>query len=123
MTGTVVRVKFLNKPGYELEDIAVAEAFKQRFSPALDDKGQPMRVRMLWTLEWPSAWWLNAWGSTRNVIPETGWPPHRADLHVPCRGSGPLHLGATHAVYKDCSKPDVTKADTAPWIYPPEQKP
>ena len=41
--GTVTRIKFLNKPGYDLEQIAIAEAFKLRFSPALDGAKKPMR--------------------------------------------------------------------------------
>ncbi|HEY4058376.1 MAG TPA: hypothetical protein VGM39_17305 [Kofleriaceae bacterium] len=121
-TGTVVRVKFLKKPGYDLEPIAIAEAFKQRFSAALDEQGQPMRSRVVWSIEWPSVWWLDSIASPRSAMPMVGSPPHRADDNVPCRGSGPLNLDMLHPVYKDCSKPDLTKADSAPWIFPPVQK-
>ncbi|HEY4180872.1 MAG TPA: hypothetical protein VGM90_28705 [Kofleriaceae bacterium] len=121
-TGTVARVKFLKKPGYDLEKIALAQVFGQKFSPALDADGKPMRTRIVWKLEWPSAWWLNMWGNPRNTVPMTGWPPHRADASVPCRGTAPLSLGSMHPVYKDCSQPDLSKVDQVAWIYPPAQK-
>ena len=56
--GTVTRLKLLKRPGYDLDKICIDEAFKLKFSPALDDKGQPMKTYMLWTFEWPSWGWL-----------------------------------------------------------------
>lgn len=116
--GTVDRIKFLNRPGYDLDDIAIAESFKLHFTPALDNYGKPMRSSIVWEIEWPSAWWLNAFVGTRSTMPKiVGYPPERQDAHVPCRGSGPLNMGSVRPTYKDCSKPDLSKIRTAPWIF------
>ena len=48
-----------------------------------------------------------------------GFPPHRMDDYVPCAGSGPLNLGSVHPVYKDCSQPDLSRADKEPWLARP----
>ena len=120
--GTVTRVKFLNKPGYDLEPIAIAQSFKLHFDPARDGANKPMRSNVVWEIEWPSAYWLVTFVGTRSAMPKiVGFPPHRQDDYVPCRGSGPLHLSSVHPVYKDCSKPDLANIDTAPWIDPPRR--
>lgn len=119
--GTVTRVKFLNKPGYDLEPIAVSEAFKLHFAPALDGAKKPMRSTLVWQIEWPSAYWLVTFVGVRSTMPPVvGFPPHRIDAYVPCRGSGPLNLGSVRPAYKDCSQPDMKKVETAPWIDPPK---
>jgi hypothetical protein len=56
--GTVTRLKLLKRPGFDLDKICIDEAFKLKFSPALDDAGRPMKTYMLWTFEWPSWGWL-----------------------------------------------------------------
>lgn len=118
--GTVTRFKFLKKPGYELEEIATAEVFKLRFAPATDGSGRPMKTTLLWQIEWPSAWWLSTFVGTRSAMPKVvGFPPRRQDDYVPCRGSGPMLLGSVRPTYKDCSRPDLTKVETAPWIVRP----
>lgn len=118
--GAVSRLKFLNKPGYDLEEIAVAEAFKLHFTPALDGNKQPMRTTIVWEIEWPSAYWLGTFVGTRSAMPPlVGFPPRRLDHYVPCRGSGPWAMGSMRPTYKDCSKPDLAKAKTAPWIARP----
>lgn len=118
--GTVDGIKFLRKPGWDLEKIAMTEAFKLTFDPALDDHQRPMRSQIIWEMEWPSAWWLQTFVGTRGTaVPIVDFPPRRLDSHVPCRGSGPLHLGSVHPVYKDCSKPDLTKIKTEAWITRP----
>jgi len=53
--GDVTRVKFLKRPGFDLEKIAIKEAFKLKFSPARDGRGNPLRVYVVWPIEWPSA--------------------------------------------------------------------
>ena len=119
-TGTVVRIKFLNKPGYDLEEIAVKEAFALKFKPALDGTKHPMRSTLVWEIEWPSAYWLGTFVGTRSAMPPVvGFPPRRMDHYVPCRGSGPWAMGSIRPTYKDCSKPDLTKVATAPWIERP----
>jgi hypothetical protein len=118
-TGAVVRFKFLKRPGYDLEQIAKDEVFKLQFDPARDDAGKPIRVWILWTIEWPSAWWLSQFVGTRSGMPPiVGFPPHRLDWKVPCRGSGPLNMGSIRPTYKDCSKPDLSKIKVESWIVP-----
>lgn len=117
--GRVTRFKFLKRPGYELESIATAEAFKLKFTPAKDALGKPMRTTVIWEIEWPSAFWLSTFVGTRSAMPKVvGFPPRRQDDYVPCRGSGPMNLGSVRPAYKDCSKPDLSKADTEKWVYP-----
>lgn len=118
--GSVARIKFLNKPGYDLEEIAIAEAFKLKFSPALDGTKRAMRSTVVWEIEWPSAYWLGTFVGTRSAMPPlVGFPPRRLDAYVPCRGSGPWAMGSIRPTYKDCSKPDLSKVKTAPWIERP----
>lgn len=118
--GVVQRMKFLKHPGYDLEKIAVAEMFKLRFAPALDATKRPMRTQILWEIEWPSAYWLSTFVGTRSAMPKyVGHPPRRQDHYVPCRGSGPWAMGSIRPTYKDCSKPDLSKIKTAPWIARP----
>ncbi|MGE0400895.1 MAG: hypothetical protein AB7T06_29560 [Kofleriaceae bacterium] len=118
--GRVTHLKWLRKPGWDLEKIAMSEAFKLTFEPARDDRNKPMAVDIIWEMEWPSAWWLQAFVGTRSTaVPIVDFPPRRLDSHVPCRGSGPLHLGSVHPVYKDCSKPDLSKIKTQAWIARP----
>ena len=117
--GRVTRFKFLRRPGYDLEKIAVKEAFRLRFDPARDRAGRALRSWVVWPIEWPSAWWLSMFVGTRSAMPKiVGFPPHRQDAYVPCAGSEPLNLGSLHPTYKDCSKPDLTKAAGEPWIVP-----
>jgi len=122
--GQVTRVKFLNRPGYDLERIAISESFKLRFDPARDGRGNPVRVYVVWQIEWPSAWWLSDFVGTRSAMPPiVGFPPRRLDASVPCKGSGPMRLESLHPAYKDCSKPDLSKASVEPWIAPPSPAP
>jgi hypothetical protein len=119
-SGVVTRVKFLKRPGYDLEKIALSEAFKLRFDPARDNHGQPVRTYVIWPIEWPSAWWLSDFVGTRSAMPPiVGFPPRRLDANVPCKGSGPLSLDSIHPAYKDCSRPDLSKAAVEPWVDPP----
>lgn len=114
--GVVRRYKWLQRPGYDLEKIAVREISRLAFEPAKDAQGKPMRAWVVWSIEWPSAWWLEKLVGTRSGMPPiVGFPPHRLDDYVPCRGSGPWAMGSVHPTYKDCSKPDLTKAATERW--------
>jgi hypothetical protein len=116
-SGNVTRIKFLNKPGYDLEPIAKSEAFRLHFDPALDGAGHPMRSNLVWEIEWPSAWWLSTFVGTRSAMPKiVGFPGRRQDWYVPCRGSGPWAMGSIRPTYKDCSKADLAKISTAPWV-------
>ncbi|HEY4243879.1 MAG TPA: carboxypeptidase-like regulatory domain-containing protein [Kofleriaceae bacterium] len=133
--GRVTRLKFLHKmPGYDLAPIAAKFAFDMQFSPARDGHGKIMRTQVAWPLEWPSYWWLLAYGYQPTALPVAYGPelsnkpydPMRLDPeqvlndnpmnHVPCEGSGPLNLTSVHAVYRDCTEPDLDTADQQPWI-------
>jgi hypothetical protein len=119
-TGEVTQFKFLNRPGYDLENIAAGEVFKLRFEPARDERGQPMRVWLLWSLEWPANSYLIAMDLPRTMKPPiVGFPQRRISDGVPCRGSGPMHLGSVHPGYRDCSEPDISKFAKEKWIVRP----
>jgi hypothetical protein len=115
--GNVLRYKFLKRPGYDLEKIAVSEIKKLTFEAARDRDGKPMRAWVVWTIEWPSAWWLEQLVGTRSGMPPiVGFPPHRLDSYVPCKGSGPWAMGSVHPTYKDCSRPDLRNAVAEKWV-------
>ena len=118
--GDVTRVKFLKRPGYDLENIATKEAFRLKFEPARDEKGNRVKTLVVWPIEWPSAGWLITFTGTRSRMPETvGFPPRSQAAFVPCAGSGPWRMGSIYpAVYKDCSRPDLKRASKEAWILP-----
>jgi hypothetical protein len=108
-TGTVQRLKLLNDPGYDLAPIAIAEGFKQHFSPARDAAGQPTTAITLHAVEWPSYWWLvNTAGLTTHI------PAHTT--YMQCRGRGPMMMDSMDQTYRDCTGPDYKKATTERWI-------
>jgi hypothetical protein len=141
-TGRVRRVKLVKRPGFDLDNIAVQEAMKLRFVPALDENNKPMRTTMYWAMEWPSyAWLMVHQGSTKRMPTEsyaidpfsgnfggmgepTGdysgiIPQAQGDnslAHVPCAGSGPLNLDLRYTAYRDCSQPNVRKVPHLPWL-------
>jgi hypothetical protein len=134
-TGKVVRVKLLRRPGFDLDAIAVKEAMKLKFEPALDEHKRPMRTQMLWSMEWPSHGWLIEHNGTATRMPIEGYvidpllrgfggigqpvaPPTGASplWRVPCAGSGPLNLDLRYPVYRDCSKPNLERASILPWL-------
>ncbi len=118
-TGRLLRIKWLKKPGYDLDQIAISEVKKLKFDPARDSSGRPIRAFIIWGIEWPSAWWLDKFVGTRTGMPPiVGFPPHRMDDYIPCKGSGPWHMGSLHKTYKDCSKPDLKVAEVEPWFLP-----
>ena len=100
--GHVARVKLLNKPGYDLDEIAIAGAFDLVFQPG-------HAATVMWLFEWPAYWWLV---ETEGVT--TALSAHAAA--VPCRGNGPLNLDSVRTEYRDCSGPDPAVAATAKWI-------
>lgn len=117
-TGQVTRIKWLKRPGYDLENIAIAEVKKLRFDPARDASGKPVRTWLLWSIEWPSAWWLEKFVGTRSGMPPVVHGQYRKDHYIPCKGSGPWHMGSLHKTYKDCSQPDLKVAAREPWFVP-----
>jgi hypothetical protein len=116
--GKVLRFKFLNHPGYGLEPIAIAEAFRVSFSPALDNHDKPTEAFALWKIEWPSHDYLyELWGSTQR-LPEGAFRGDPSPIYrLRCQGSGPLNLTSVHATLRDCRSPDISKVDVEPWVY------
>jgi hypothetical protein len=107
--GGVARMKMLKHPGAELELYAVDYAFGMKFQPARDGGGNPTRTLYVTAIEWPAYWWMVERTGVATGIPN-------AD-HVPCRGSGPLHLGSMYStVYRDCTDPDLSRMNAEPWI-------
>jgi hypothetical protein len=118
-TGKLLRIKWLKRPGYDLDKIAISEVTRLKFQPARDTSGKPMRAWLVWSIEWPSAWWLDKFIGTRTSMPRVIHGDKRQDDYVPCKGSGkPWHMGSMHKTYKDCSKPDLRVAATEPWFTP-----
>ncbi len=130
-TGKVLRVKLVKRPGFGLDDIAVKEAMKLRFEPALDENAKPMRTSIYWAMEWPSHGWLmtHQGSAARMPIESYSLDPFGGNFgditlsmgvntlaHVPCLGSGPLNLDRAEKVYRDCSRPNVTKVPHLPWL-------
>jgi hypothetical protein len=120
VSGEVTQFKFLKRPGFDLEDITASEVWKLKFEPARDDHDQPMRIWMLWGLEWPSNGWLMKMNLPRTMKPPViGFQGRRASDTVPCKGSGPMHLGSVYPTYRDCSTPDLSRMAQEPWIVRP----
>lgn len=117
-TGALRRIKWLKRPGYDLDPIAISEVKKLKFQPARDSNGKPIRAWLVWGIEWPSAWWLDKFVGTRSGMPPIGPGGRRKDDYIPCAGSGPWHMGSLHKTYKDCSKPDLKVAEREPWFAP-----
>jgi hypothetical protein len=116
--GQLKRIKWLKRPGYDLEKIALGEVKKLTWSPALDRSGKPMRSWFVWSIEWPSAWWLEMFVGTRSGMPPRQGLTGRKDDYIPCKGSGPWLMGSLKKIYKDCSQPDLKAASREPWFTP-----
>lgn len=112
--GNVARTKFLNRPGYDLDQIAIDHALALKFSPAQDEYGRPTKMLIIYPIEWPSYWWMRAVGG--GLV--TRMPEASQIVHVPCRGSGPLRLESVHPVYRDCTRPNLARAnlEKEPWF-------
>jgi hypothetical protein len=122
--GVVDRIKFLKRPGNDLDAIAVKFAFELQFDPARNNRGVPTRTYIVWPLEWPSHQWLIG---RYGII--TRMPKYLADadevlpigMEGPrwprCAGTGPMQLNASRPTLRDCSEPDLSRADASePWI-------
>jgi Carboxypeptidase regulatory-like domain len=128
--GVVTRVKFLKRPGNDLDDIAIKHAFGLKFDPARNKFGYPTRSYIVWPLEWPAVGWMQ-----ENELPTNRLPNFLAyeqfdagsrwsvafSSYPPC-GGGPWHFhdiggaGGNHAT-RDCSVPDLSRANAGePWI-------
>lgn len=95
-TGHVDHVKFVQRPGHGLDDIARDFALHLQFDPALDRGDHPVRSLLLYPLEWPPYLWLS---STHNSM---YWLPPEAAA-VPC-------------TVRDCRPPDLAHSVSEPWV-------
>ena len=101
--GKVRRVKLLNKPGLDLDAIAVREAFAIPFEPARDRTNSPVAALVVWTWEWPAYLWMIANRKNPKRLPP-------AISRMACIDSGPVRA------MRDCSKPALAAGVTLPWI-------
>ncbi len=101
--GNVKQLKLLNKPGYDLDPIAIREGLKLKFEPARDRVGRPTEALLLWSFEWPSWWLLIKYHQQPTRMPDVSW--------VSCRGSAPMKQE-----YRDCTPPNMAGAMGLPWI-------
>ncbi|MFT3692142.1 MAG: energy transducer TonB [Kofleriaceae bacterium] len=108
--GTVERVKLLKHPGYDLDQIAIDTALKLKFTPAQDASGKAIGSQLIWPIEWPSYWWMVDFEGLATRM------PLEAMAYVPCRGSGPMHLGSIHPAYRDCEMFKPEALNTEPWV-------
>ncbi len=116
--GRLTRYKWLKRPGFDLEPIAIEQVEGLRFEPAQDGAGRPVTSYNTWEIEWPSGGWLDMFvGSRLRMPPLTGMPARRLDSEVPCAGGGqPMNMGSLYPVLRDCSKPDLSAAASEEWI-------
>jgi hypothetical protein len=102
-SGAVARIKLLDRPGYDLDRIAIRDGFKLHFEAARDAANRKTHSLMIWSFDWPSFSWMRAHHARRRIP--------SAALNVPCRGTGP-----TWTVYRDCKEPDLANVLALPWI-------
>ena len=89
-TGHVTRLKLLKRPGFDLDQIAIDEAFKLQFEPALDAAGKPIRTYIVWNMEWPSWGWLvqgNGTAAGRPVDYDGMYKYGRLNPEIPAQNS------------------------------------
>lgn len=108
--GNVRRLKLLKSPGLRLDPIAIRSGFALRFEPALDRARRPTSALVVWIFEWPAYdWLLEQKDKTISRMPESA-------STVPCLGTG-----TARPTYRDCSRPDLSKAMSQPWVDRPKQ--
>jgi hypothetical protein len=120
--GLVSRVKFLVRPGNDLDEIAVKYAFGMTFDPARDKHGVPVPSYVVWPLEWPSVEWLQLRQQPRTrlpTLPDVIQGDHGIviDSYPPCSEDMGLNLSLIHPTRRSCAIPDLSRMDaTEPWI-------
>jgi hypothetical protein len=90
--GEVTRLKLLKRPGFDLDQIAIDEAFKLKFEPARDGHGRPIRTYIVWDMEWPSWGWLvqgNGTTAGRALAYDGMYKYNRSLTAAPSSGPGP----------------------------------
>ncbi len=104
-TGAVTRVKLLDRPGYDLDAIAVRFAFALELEPARDRANRPVRTEMLWVIDWPAFWWIVDQGeSVTAPIPEAASSLPCHDPHAPRKFD------------RSCAPATIANTLSTPWI-------
>ena len=112
--GRVTAAKFYRRPGYGLDEIALAAAWKLSFAPALDAQGKPARAWVMYKMEWPP---LSL--HTLFLDTETSLNPRKI-RRLPCADSGqPLNLNTVYWFYRNCAKPDEAVGAREAWKLAP----
>ena len=108
--GYVRKLKFLKRPGYDLDGTAMKAAFALRFEAARDVANKPVRAMILWSYEWPSYYWMQELHVAIGSVPPQV-------LMMPCQKSG-----EHRAERRDCAGPDLAHGLAESWIAPRRAK-
>lgn len=111
-TGRVQHVRWIHRPGHDLDAIAIERAFATAFEPARDRVKRPIASQVVWVFEWPSKWWLDHQDA------------HRDDARMP---EGYLDVecqkpGENRRDRRDCSQADLSASLGEAWIARPRPR-
>ncbi|MFT3697794.1 MAG: hypothetical protein QM831_31935 [Kofleriaceae bacterium] len=110
--GHVQHLRWIQRPGHDLEAIAVNAAFALQFEPARDRAKRAISSQVVWVFEWPSYWWLEHQDEHTD---NTRMPANY--LEVECQKPGEKRRDR-----RDCSQADLKAALGEAWIARPKQK-
>jgi hypothetical protein len=110
--GKVRPVRWIHRPGHDLDAIALRAAFDVPFVPARDRSKRVMATQLVWMFEWPSHTWLMA---HRNYD-LTKMPDDY--IKVPCQKPGEHRHDR-----RDCGQADLTAAFAEAWLDRPGPAP
>lgn len=133
-TGKVQRVKFINRPGHDLDQIAIDWAMSREFFPAVNQWGHAVHSIVFLPIEWPSYYWLMSVKHSARRLPGpadltgyavegdgggyAGYPAMKSMSKLPpcTQEAGWVFDSVRPHVTRDCSKPDLSHASAAePW--------
>jgi len=111
-TGRVQHVRWIRRPGHDLEAIAVRAAFETVFEPARDRVKRPIGSQVVWSFEWPSHWWLD---HQNDHTDDSRMPDNY--VTVECQKPGEKRRDR-----RDCTQADLGAALREPWFARPPPK-
>jgi len=111
--GRVQHVRWVQRPGHELDSIAVREAFALMFEPARDRAKRAIASQLVWVFEWPSHWWLEHQDEHRD---DNRMPANY--IQVECQKPGERRRDR-----RDCSQANLAASLREKWIGPPKPEP
>ncbi len=109
-SGHVQHRRWIQRPGHDLDAIAVREAFALAFEPARDRTKRAIGSQLVWAFEWPSHWWLGHHDDHRD---DTRMPENY--LGVECQ-----EPGGHRRDRRDCSQADLAASLRETWIARPK---